>query len=934
MEDRPDRPDGRRTTRSDDQAAEQSNDNTDRLGLEMPAAAPGAGGLSSQIASILQNPDAASFAQLLNSSSRGEGNFGMAGLPPAAFDDPATTGRREMPSTQRFPPSRGGGDRLSPLSMLRLEMGFPLQNNPSLLQEAMMAASAQDTGRTIPFSPAWELNQRQFMNPLPPSDPLSLLRQELAASNAAANEASLSNALRRFASVDPVAYMNYVAQRPQLDVLQLRARNPEADSWARASDIEAFLARQNVLGGGAALPNAQAVPYNQLRYQDQVGRLGFPTIPLNQQLPAASYAQPLDRAQAARFLAGQRAGDLNELSFARSLLPFQQAPHGRTTWPEGKEEESRANRPTLPMAVDQKEDDAYLLDVPWEDLVRPSMFYLPEHRGMVSDLNIVALAQVKPCAISHEDRVGLHKTRELGFPGICCRHCGGAPGFGRYFPSSVTSLINGNICTPIIKHVYDECRLCPVAIRESLRKLERQDKTSPFHSRRGSRREFFTYVWNTIQSRQSECGDASRQGSSGDGPRSLASRDRPERIADPFLSDDSESNIPWDRILEGSNLVRMTDRHLVPDSIFASTAQTKPCQVTEGDRVGRCKDHKLGSMGLCCKHCGGKEGAYGRYFPSNLQTFAQVEVSKQIVKHITQKCDVCPNDIRLAILAMQQRELTLSNRRFPSRMVFFRRVWYRFHYEDNPEGGSGDEGSDTDRKPSARGPAVEPESIPWELLLRDSTLVSLDDRGLISDSQFAALAQMEKCELTEEDRIGYNKDRAVGFVGLRCRFCGGRPGFGRYFPNTVRNFEKTSARETIVSHVSLFCQSCPEEIRNALLGLQRIESSRDGSTTMKALVYGSGKLFFRRVWSKLHSDRADEEDQDTKPAGTRADLTGQGNPPDAAASAAFPAQEPSDEDSDESDVEHAGTMETSTLSRGSKRPTQLDPSGGAKRRKA
>jgi hypothetical protein len=53
----------------------------------------------------------------------------------------------------------------------------------------------------------------------------------------------------------------------------------------------------------------------------------------------------------------------------------------------------------------------------------------------------------------------------------------------------------------------------------------------------------------------------------------------------------------------------------------------------------------------------------------------------------------------------------------------------------------------------------------------------------------------------------------------------------------------------------LFCQSCPEEVRNALLSLQRIESSRDGSTTMKALVYGSGKLFFRRIWSRLHSDK-------------------------------------------------------------------------------
>lgn len=68
----------------------------------------------------------------------------------------------------------------------------------------------------------------------------------------------------------------------------------------------------------------------------------------------------------------------------------------------------------------------------------------------------------------------------------------------------------------------------------------------------------------------------------------------------------------------------------------------------------------------------------------------------------------------------------------------------------------------------------------------------------------------------------YNKAREVGFKGLCCRFCRGKPGFGRSFSNTIRNLEKTSARDTMVSHISLFCQNCPGDVRDAVQSLKRI----------------------------------------------------------------------------------------------------------------
>lgn len=49
------------------------------------------------------------------------------------------------------------------------------------------------------------------------------------------------------------------------------------------------------------------------------------------------------------------------------------------------------------------------------------------------------------------------------------------------------------------------------------------------------------------------------------------------------------------------------------------------------------------------------------------------------------------------------------------------------------------------------------------------------------------MAQLEPCRLTAQDRVGWYKERPIGFPGLACRHCKGRPGIGRYFPNTLRS---------------------------------------------------------------------------------------------------------------------------------------------------
>jgi hypothetical protein len=99
--------------------------------------------------------------------------------------------------------------------------------------------------------------------------------------------------------------------------------------------------------------------------------------------------------------------------------------------------------------------------------------------------------------------------------------------------------------------------------------------------------------------------------------------------------------------------------------------------------------------------------------------------------------------------------------------------------------------------------------------------------------------------------VGCYKSREIGFLGMCCKHCGGQPGFGRYYPNSVRSLAQTTTSQTILKHIGNKCRFCPAPIRNAVLELQRQQEEREGLSTGRPR-YGSRKIFFQRVWSRLH----------------------------------------------------------------------------------
>jgi hypothetical protein len=146
----------------------------------------------------------------------------------------------------------------------------------------------------------------------------------------------------------------------------------------------------------------------------------------------------------------------------------------------------------------------------------------------------------------------------------------------------------------------------------------------------------------------------------------------------------------------------------------------------------------------------------------------------------------------------------------------------------------------------------------WEQLIDESELVLMKDRDLVPDSLFVAMAQMKPCKLTQADRVGCYKSREIGFVGMCCKHCGGQPGFGRYYPNSVRSLAQTTTSQTILKHITGKCRFCPPQVRQAVLELQRHQAAKEGMSSGRPR-YGSRKIFFQRVWARLHGGKEDNE---------------------------------------------------------------------------
>jgi hypothetical protein len=135
-----------------------------------------------------------------------------------------------------------------------------------------------------------------------------------------------------------------------------------------------------------------------------------------------------------------------------------------------------------------------------EELTSGSTMVCSEIQGHTNGCMFVAFSQMKPCKVTEEDLIGKNKNLKIGMPGICCKHCGGSPGCGRFFPSTFNSFVNGTNPDRVLAHVGHICIHTPSNIRHAIHELERQENVKPTSLRYGSRKSFFWYIWSKFQS--------------------------------------------------------------------------------------------------------------------------------------------------------------------------------------------------------------------------------------------------------------------------------------------------------------------------------------------------------------------------------------------------------------------------------------------------
>lgn len=129
-------------------------------------------------------------------------------------------------------------------------------------------------------------------------------------------------------------------------------------------------------------------------------------------------------------------------------------------------------------------------------------------------------------------------------------------------------------------------------------------------------------------------------------------------------------------------------------------------------------------------------------------------------------------------------------------------------------------------------------------------VVTCEDKDLVTGYLYVLLEQMETCQFSDQDRSGGRskiKDCPLGFPGMQCKHCGGKAGFGRYFPTTLRALTSANSDRNIYNHI-MKCRRCPSEIRESLHKLHE-EQNQSNEKNRR----GWRKMFFKRVWHKLHN---------------------------------------------------------------------------------
>jgi hypothetical protein len=445
----------------------------------------------------------------------------------------------------------------------------------------------------------------------------------------------------------------------------------------------------------------------------------------------------------------------------------------------------------------------------------------PKDRGLVKDSLFVAMEQMEICQVKQEDIFGRYKhTRVVGYAGLQCKHCKGHANRGRYFPPSLTALIH-ETSRRILWHT-EICRDSPASVRSAFSAFRRQEeqKSESRHLTNGEyarrKRFFFQTIWMRLHGDQE--------------PREMSeSMDDLESLAD--------------------------SEHVQPDllSPHAGTVhQKKTCKNVVDPRSSTYVPNQQQKTGILttetaalCFAINNNERPSGTVTtgPSFPCIRASPAEGQSITKISAFQCCPCKNRlVSASSLEVSQREA--SSPQTANEEVLADEAHPNITADRLPENVCSAVNADTTDE---TGQSFYPCDI--AALVSGSTLVYLDDRGLVSDSMFVAFGQLEVCHVPQADGF-YLSTRGVGYAGVQCKHCKGRRSAGRCFPPSLLGFTHNDSHR-VLWHAE-HCNDFPTSIRDALLAFKRIEVKSSAEwLRITGTRLRCQQEFFRRVWCRL-----------------------------------------------------------------------------------
>jgi hypothetical protein len=127
-------------------------------------------------------------------------------------------------------------------------------------------------------------------------------------------------------------------------------------------------------------------------------------------------------------------------------------------------------------------------------------------------------------------------------------------------------------------------------------------------------------------------------------------------------------------------------------------------------------------------------------------------------------------------------------------------------------------------------------------------LVTIRDYSLVPDALLIAFAQVTVCYANDNDCRNRGRNRpniAPGFKGMCCLHCQGEESAFRFFPTSAECLSQIDTCSKLSNHILRKCKHVPKSIRDAM----KITKDKENVEPQR---YGSRRLFFRRLWVKLH----------------------------------------------------------------------------------